>query len=77
MEQRTKGGNKKKLWSVYVFIRTGPDTFKKYLYLDVTKMFKKLGMLHIWCGKQEKHIHDLKRIDSVQIREYKRDGRIQ
>ena len=60
----------------------GPATaiIHKFLYLNVTKMFKKAGILHIQVGvgkKKELHIHEVKDIASIQIREYKRDGRIE
>lgn len=50
--------------------------YKEYLYLDVTKLYKKDGMVHVWCGKKEHHMHDLKRIESIQVREYDRSGRV-
>lgn len=53
---------------------------QKFLYLNVTKMQKKDGFLVIQVGvgkKAETHRHELKSIASIQIREYKRDGRIE
>lgn len=52
------------------------ETHKEYLYLDVTKLYKKDGMVHVCCGKKEHHMHDLKRVVSIQVREYDRSGRI-
>jgi len=52
----------------------------KFLYLNVTKMFKKAGILHIQVGtgkKKELHMHEVKDVASIQVREYKRDGRIE
>jgi hypothetical protein len=52
----------------------------KFLYLHVTKMYKKGGILHIQVGtgkKKELHMHEVKDVASVQVREYKRDGRIE
>jgi hypothetical protein len=52
----------------------------EFLYLGVTKMFKKKGILYIQVGtgkKKELHHHEVKSINSIQIREYKRDGRIE
>ena len=76
MEQKVSAKSKKKLWAVYVFIRTGPQTFRKYLYLDVTKMYKnkKSGILIIKTQDKKEHMHDLARIESIQVREYKRTG---
>lgn len=48
-----------------------------YLYLNVTKLFKKDNVLHIECVNKEKHMHDIKRVVNIQVREYRRDGRIQ
>jgi hypothetical protein len=52
----------------------------KFLYLNVTKMYKKNGMLFIQVGvgkNKELHRHEVKDVASVQVREYKRDGRIE
>lgn len=49
---------------------------KEYMYLDVTKMYKEDGLVHICCGKKEHHTHELKRVISIQVREYDRSGRI-
>jgi deoxyadenosine/deoxycytidine kinase len=46
----------------------------EYLYLNVTKMYKKGHILHIHIGKAEHHMHDLQRVISIQAREYKRSG---
>lgn len=49
----------------------------EYLYLDVVKMYKKNGILYIQVGigkKKEMHMHEVSRVDSVQIREHKRSG---
>ena len=77
MEQKTQKKSKKKMWSMYVFIRTGPRTFRKYLYLNVVKFYKEGGELYIIVDKSETHIHNLDRIESIQIREHLQDGRIQ
>jgi hypothetical protein len=74
MEQKVAKRSKRPLWSVYVFIRTGPDTFRKYLYLDVVKMYKKSGILYIKTQDKKEHMHELSRIESIQVREYKRQG---
>jgi len=52
----------------------------KFLYLNVTKMYKKRGILYIQVGtgkKKELHMHEVNSVASVQVREYKRDGRIE
>jgi len=49
----------------------------EYLYLGVTKMYKKNGILYIQVGvgkAKEMHMHEVVRIDSIQIREHKRSG---
>lgn len=49
----------------------------EYLYLDVTNMYKKEGILYLQegVGKQKiLHRHDITRVASIQIREYKRSG---
>jgi len=49
----------------------------KFLYLEVIKICKKKGFLYIQMGvgkKKEVHIHDVKDIINIQIREHKRDG---
>lgn len=73
MEQKKTKISKKRLWSLYIFIRTGPKTFRKYLYLNVSEFYQEEGLLHIWVGKSEHHIHDLDRVESIQVREYLRD----
>jgi hypothetical protein len=60
----------------------GPATsvIHKFLYLNVTKMYKKVGILYIQVGmgkKKEIHKHEVKDVASIQVREYKRDGRIE
>jgi hypothetical protein len=52
----------------------------KFLYLNVVKMHKKLGILYIQIGvgkKKEIHRHDMKHVVSIQVREHDRSGRIQ
>lgn len=52
----------------------------KFLYLNVTKMYKKGGVLYIQIGigkKKEMHMHDMKSVVSIQVREHDRSGRIQ
>ena len=52
----------------------------KFLYLNVTKMYKKSGILYIQVGvgkKKEMHRHDMNSVVSVQVREHDRSGRIQ
>jgi hypothetical protein len=52
----------------------------KFLYLNVTKMYKKLNVLYIQVGagkKKELHMHDMKHVVSIQVREHDRSGRIQ
>ena len=49
----------------------------EYLYLNITKMYKENGMLYIQegVGKGKKvHLHDITRVESIQIREHKRSG---
>lgn len=46
----------------------------EYMYLSVTKMYKKGNVLHIHIGKAEHHMHDISRVVSIQVREYKRSG---
>lgn len=77
MEQKVTKKTKKQLWSLYVFIRTGERTFRKYLYLNVIQFYQEEGLLHIIVDKDEKHIHDLSRVESIQVREHDRSGRIQ
>jgi len=51
--------------------------FRDYMYLNVTKMFKKKGVLYIVVGKgkkQEIHMHDASRVRELWKREYKREG---
>lgn len=52
----------------------------KFLYLNVTKMYKKNNILYIQVGvgkKKELHRHEVKDISSLQIREHDRSGRVQ
>jgi len=52
----------------------------EFLYLNVTKMYKKSGILYIQVGvgkKKEMHMHDMKSVVSIQIREHDRSGRVQ
>jgi hypothetical protein len=79
MQQNTTKPNKRAMWSVYVFVKMGPmskQPYMKFLYLNVIKMFKRGKILHIRCIKKEKHMHDISRIMSVQVREYDKSGRI-
>ena len=49
----------------------------EHLYLNVSKMFKKQGILYIYVGvgkNKEVHRHDMKSVVGIQIREYKRSG---
>jgi hypothetical protein len=53
---------------------------QRYLYLGVTKMNKKNGILYIQVGvgkKKELHMHELWSVAGIQIREHDRSGRIQ
>jgi hypothetical protein len=53
------------------------DVVMEYLYLNVTKMYKKAGILYVQVGSgktKEIHKHEMKRIESIQIREHKRSG---
>lgn len=75
MEQiKKKSKGRKNLWSVHVFIMMGETSevpFLRFLHLNVTRMYKEKGILHIWVnGKTEHHMHDCNRIASVQIRKY-------
>ena len=52
----------------------------KFLYVNMTKMYKKLGILYIHVGigkKEEMHMHDMKHVVSIQVRENDRSGRVQ
>jgi hypothetical protein len=52
----------------------------EFLYLNVTKMHKKNGILYIQIGmgkSKEIHRHDMKSVVSIQVREHDRSGRIQ
>ena len=63
----------------YVF-KPLQTTLHKFLYLNVTKMQKKDGLLVVQVGigkNKEIHTHEVKSVNSVQVREYKRDGRIE
>lgn len=77
MEQKVQKKSKKQLWSVYVLIRTSPNAFREYLYLNVAKLYKKEGMLYVTDDKKEMHILDASRIEIMKIREHINDGRIQ
>ena len=46
----------------------------EYVHLDVVKMYKKDGILHIIDEKKEHHRHDMSMVVNIQIREYKRSG---
>lgn len=46
----------------------------EYMHLDVVKMYKQEGILHILDEKKEHHKHDMGRVASIQIREHKRSG---
>ena len=64
----------------YVFTKPAETVWHKFLYLNVTKMYKKGGILYIQVGvgkNKEMHIHEVKDVASVQVREHKRDGRIE
>jgi len=55
---------------------------QKFLYVNVTKVRKivRLGYLCIQVGvgkNKELHYHDMRRIESLQIRKHDRSGRIQ
>lgn len=55
---------------------------QEFLYLNVTKVRKivELGYLCVQIGigkNKELHYHDMRRIESIQIREYDRSGRVQ
>lgn len=50
---------------------------REYLYLGVTKMYKKKGILYIITGggkNKEIHRHEVKRVRGLFKREYKREG---
>lgn len=46
----------------------------EYMHLDVVRMYKRDGILHIWNEKKEHHMHDLSMISGLLIREHKRSG---
>jgi hypothetical protein len=53
---------------------------QEYLYLNVVKMYKKNRILYIQIGvgkKKEMHMHDMKSVVGIQVREYDRSGRVQ
>ena len=50
---------------------------REYVYLDVVKLYKKDGIVHILSDKKEHHSHEMGHIESIQVREYDRSGRIQ
>jgi hypothetical protein len=65
-------------------IRRIPSELKtiiqKFLYLNVTRMYKKEGFLCVQVGvgkKKELHMHDMKSVAGIQIREYDKSGRVQ
>lgn len=50
---------------------------RDYLYLGVTRMYKRNGILYIITGsgkKKEIHRHEVKRVCGLFKREYKREG---
>jgi hypothetical protein len=52
----------------------------KFLYLNVTKVYKKNGILYIVVGagkNKEQHMHDLKSVNSIQVREHDPSGRVE
>jgi hypothetical protein len=60
----------------------GEETFtiKKFLYLNVTKIYYKKGNLYVQIGvgkKKEMHVHEMKSVVGVQTREHDRSGRVQ
>jgi len=64
----------------YVFTKPAEAILHKFLYLNVTNMYKRDGFLVIEVGvgkKKEIHRHEVKDVTSVQVREYKKDGRIE
>ena len=78
---RRKRLNQPRTYDRYI---PGEETadIKKFLYLNVTKIRKiaRLGYLCIQIGigkKKELHYHEMRRIESLQIREHDRSGRIQ
>lgn len=78
--QRTTPISKRRMWSVYIFVKMGPmseEQYMRFMYTRVTKMYKKGKFLHVQegMGKQKViHIHDVKRIENIQIRKHKRGG---
>lgn len=74
---------KKRLTAKQEYIRVaGPREVivQKFLYLNVTKAYKKAGILYIQIGtgkKKELHKHDVKHVISIQLREHDRSGRVQ
>ena len=64
----------------YVFTESAKSILHKFLYINVTKMEKIDNILYIEVekGKKKKvHMHEIKDITSLQVREYRRDGRIE
>ena len=76
MEQKTTQKSKRQLWSVHVFVHAKDGECRWYLYLEVTRCYQKNGLLCVIVGKNEKHTHEIKRIESVQVRKHRRDDRI-
>lgn len=53
------------------------EVIMEYLYLNVTKMYKRNGILYVQIGvgkTKDIHKHEMKRVESIQIREHKRKG---
>ena len=53
-------------YSVYVTLKSG----QSYMYVGVTRYRQKGGLLYIHIGKTEKHLHEMIRTLSVQVRKY-------
>jgi tRNA(Ile2) C34 agmatinyltransferase TiaS len=50
---------------------------REYVYLDIVKLYNQHGIVHIVSDKKEQHTHEMAHIESIQVREYDRSGRVQ
>lgn len=77
MEPQKKKKKSRRLASVFVFMKLGPKEKKhrEFLYLNVKRMYKEDGLIYIVLLNNEIHVHDPKRIESLQMRKYPVNGR--
>jgi len=68
-----KSKSKRRLWSVIVTIHVG-DYLKRYCHINVVKCYQdKSGTLYVIEEKKKIHRYDMRRVESIQVREYRRD----